>query len=179
MQIVRDAQDALGWISPATRTNSPSGSEFPRTRIESVVQFYSFFYDRPRGAYRLLLSDNITDRMQGSQATACSASSTDSASSAARSSPDGLVSVDLTSCTGLCDQGPALLVNERRDLAADERSASTRSSIWSAPARRSRVWPAEFFHIEDNVRRADALLGRAAEARRRARRRDRGSAGRA
>ena len=28
-------------------------------------------------------------------------------------SPDGAVSVDLTSCTGMCDQGPALLVNNR------------------------------------------------------------------
>ena len=28
-------------------------------------------------------------------------------------SADGLVSVDRTSCTGLCDQGPALLINHR------------------------------------------------------------------
>ncbi len=30
-----------------------------------------------------------------------------------RVSEDGLVSVNTTSCTGMCDQGPALLVNYR------------------------------------------------------------------
>ena len=28
-------------------------------------------------------------------------------------SADGLASVDMTSCTGMCDQGPALLLNNR------------------------------------------------------------------
>jgi Thioredoxin-like [2Fe-2S] ferredoxin len=37
-----------------------------KARVESVVQFYSFLYDQPRGRYRILLSDNITDRMLGS-----------------------------------------------------------------------------------------------------------------
>ena len=66
VQIVREAQASLGWISPDTIGELAELLEIPRTRIESVVQFYSFFYDRPRGAYRLLLSDNITDRMLGS-----------------------------------------------------------------------------------------------------------------
>jgi len=40
----------------------------PTTGVESVVQFYSFLHDKPRGRYRILFSDNITDRMLGSLA---------------------------------------------------------------------------------------------------------------
>ena len=40
----------------------------PRTKIEGVAGFYSFFYTQPRGKYRILFSDNITDRMQGNMA---------------------------------------------------------------------------------------------------------------
>ena len=42
-------------------------------------------------------------------------------------SEDGLVSVDTTSCTGMCDQGPALLVNNYAVARVRPRRASTRS----------------------------------------------------
>ena len=66
-------------------------------------------------------------------------------------SPDGAVSVDLTSCTGMCDQGPALLVNNRAvtRLTArrvDEICDFVRSG--TPPAE----WPADFFRVEDNHR---------------------------
>ena len=49
-------------------------------------------------------------------------------------SPDGAVSVDLTSCTGMCDQGPAALVNNQRDHAAHR--APRRRDVRSRARRR-------------------------------------------
>ena len=74
------------------------------------MKFYAFFYDKPRGAYRLLISDNITDRMQGNQALLERLLGRFGVKRG-EVSADGLVSVDLTSCTGMCDQGPGMLVN--------------------------------------------------------------------
>ena len=68
VQIVREAQAGLGWIAPATVGDIAARLKIPRTRVESVLQFYSFFYDKPRGLYRVLISDNVTDRMLGSLA---------------------------------------------------------------------------------------------------------------
>ena len=76
------------------------------------MQFYSFLYDRPRGRYRILFSDNITDRMLGSVAL-FEHMLKRLKLRRGEASPDGAVSVDLTSCTGMCDQGPAALVNNR------------------------------------------------------------------
>ena len=82
------------------------------TQVDSVVQFYSFLYDQPRGRYRILFSDNITDRMLGSL-TLFEHMLKRLKLKRGEVSADGAVSVDLTSCTGMCDQGPALLVNNR------------------------------------------------------------------
>jgi [NiFe] hydrogenase diaphorase moiety large subunit len=58
----------------------------------------------------VLFSDNITDRMLGNQDLLeylCNKLWLERG----HVSEDGLVSVDTTSCTGLCDQGPAMLAN--------------------------------------------------------------------
>jgi len=110
VQILREVQTDLGWLSRETQQRIATGLGVPITRVESVVRFYSFFYDEPRGAYRLLVSDNVTDRMARSQALfakLCAAFDV----KPGEVSRDGLVSVALTSCTGMCDQGPGLLVN--------------------------------------------------------------------
>ena len=63
------------------------------------MQFYSFLYDEPRGRYRILFSDNITDRMLGNAAL-FEHMLKRLKLQRGQVSADGAVSVDLTSCTG-------------------------------------------------------------------------------
>src|SRR5208282_6578188 len=112
VQILRETQEELDWISPETARAIAVGLGVPVTRVQSVVQFYSFLYDEPRGRYRILFSDNITDRMLGNRGL-FEHMLKRLKLKRGEVSADGAVSVDLTSCTGMCDQGPALLVNNR------------------------------------------------------------------
>ena len=66
LQILRDIQEDFDWISPETARAVAARLGVPITLVDGVVQFYSFLYDRPQGRYRILFSDNITDRMLGS-----------------------------------------------------------------------------------------------------------------
>jgi len=156
MQILREIQEELGWLSPPTLTAIAAGTKLPRARVEGVAGFYHFFHSEPRGRYRVLWSDNITDRMLGSadlMARMCKKLWLKPGDV----SEDGLVSVGTTSCTGMSDQGPAILVNYR---------AITRMT----PDRVDKVvdlirhkvpleeWPAEYFQVDDNIRRKDAML---------------------
>jgi [NiFe] hydrogenase diaphorase moiety large subunit len=72
---------------------------------------------------------------------------------------DGVVTVGTTSCTGMCDQGPAALVNgytlTRLDKLRVDRIAELVES--RTPLEQ---WPREFFEVASNIRRADILLGR-------------------
>ncbi|MBL8477968.1 MAG: NAD(P)H-dependent oxidoreductase subunit E, partial [Sterolibacteriaceae bacterium] len=118
---------------------------------------YSFFHTRPRGQYCVLWSDNITDRMLGNT-DLMDAMCKKLWLEPGRVSEDGLVSVNTTSCTGMCDQGPAVLVNYR----AIPRMTQARLGELVGLIREQKPvaeWPAEWFEVEDNIRRKDILLG--------------------
>ncbi|MBL8482599.1 MAG: NAD(P)H-dependent oxidoreductase subunit E, partial [Rhodocyclaceae bacterium] len=156
MQILRETQEALGWLAPEALAEIARATGLTRAAVASTANFYSFFHTRPLGTYRVLWSDNVTDRMLGNQAlmqALCKALWLQPG----RVSEDGLVSVDTTSCTGMCDQGPALLVNYRAVTNMNLERVQAMAALI-----RARVpvaeWPEEWFQIADNVRRGDLLL---------------------
>jgi [NiFe] hydrogenase diaphorase moiety large subunit len=127
-----------------------------RTQVRAAVDFYAFLHDRPRGDFDIRFSDNITDRMLGNRrlmSRLCDRLGVEPGATRA----DGRVTVDLTSCTGMCDQGPSMLVNG---------AAITRLE----PARLDRIadlveggvslelWPEDFFRVQDNIHRPGLLL---------------------
>jgi len=157
LQILIDVEDALGWVSPALITEIAQALGLPRARVEGVVGFYSFLHDTPAGQYRVRFSDNITDRLLGNQAL-FEAFCRRLWLERGKCSPDGLVSADYTSCTGLCDQGPALLVNGHAIGRLDSPRIEQIAQL--ILARQPLVdWPAELFVVEDNIRRRGPLLG--------------------
>ena len=157
LQMLREIQEACDWISPEAIDRLQEALRLPRTKIEGVAGFYAFLYTRPRGRYRVLFSDNITDRMLGNVELLdymCAQLWVERG----KTSEDGLVSIDTASCTGMCDQGPALLVNNyaitRMTRArVDEICELIRNKVALAD------WPREYFRVEDQVRRKDILLG--------------------
>lgn len=156
MQILRETQENLGWLAPETLSAIAAGIGWPRVKVESTATFYSFFHTRPMGRYRVLWSDNITDRMLGNQdllQTMCQALWLEPG----RVSEDGLVSVATTSCTGMCDQGPALLVNYRAvTRMTPERVLQMVELIRSETP--VAEWPAEWFAVDNNIRKKGLLL---------------------
>jgi len=157
LQMLREIQEACDWISPEAVDRLQQALGLPRTKIEGVAGFYAFLYTRPRGRYRVLFSDNITDRMLGNMELLeymCNQLWIERG----KTSEDALVSVDTASCTGMCDQGPALLVNNfaitrLTRQRVDEICELIRNKVALA------AWPREYFRVEDQVRRKDVLLG--------------------
>jgi [NiFe] hydrogenase diaphorase moiety large subunit len=161
LQVLREVQEALNHVPPRALSLIARELKLPLSRVKGVAGFYSFLSTEPWGRYRVLFSDNVTDRMQGSErllAEMCHRLWIEPG----KVSEDGLVSAATTSCTGLCDQGPAMLVNGR----AIGRLTSGRVEqicdliLRSVPLE---DWPTEFFAVEDSVRRADILLGHGLE----------------
>jgi [NiFe] hydrogenase diaphorase moiety large subunit len=157
IQVLLDVQDCCGWLPPSVLQAVANGLSLPYAQVLGSAGFYSFFALQPKGRYRVLWSDNITDRMLGSTElmdVMCRRLWLEPG----RVSEDGLVSIGTTSCTGLCDQGPALLINGIAISAmtrgrVDEMVELIRGEVPLAN------WPSDWFAITDNIRRADALLG--------------------
>lgn len=157
LQILRAMQDRLGHIPAELLTELAERLGVPLARARGVVGFYAFLSEQPWGRYRVLFSDNITDRMQGNQdllAYFCERLWLERG----HVSEDGLVSVDTTSCTGLCDQGPGMLVNGRAIGRIDRARVDAIAELILAQSP-AEDWPAELFLIEDNIRRRDLILG--------------------
>jgi len=157
LQALRELQEHYGWLPPAALASLARELGLPLARVRGVAGFYTFLSTEPRGQYRVLFSDNVTDRMQGSvgfMTEFCRRLWVEPG----KLSEDGLVSVAATSCTGLCDQGPGLLVNGRAiPRAGPERLELIHELILDRRPMES--WPDELFVVEDNVRRRHTLLG--------------------
>jgi [NiFe] hydrogenase diaphorase moiety large subunit len=156
LQILRAALEPEGWLPPPAITHIARAVGLPRARVEGVAGFYSFLHLTPGGRYRVRFADNITDRMQGNHALLtrlCRQLWVEQG----KVSEDGLVSVDFTSCTGLCDQGPGMIVNgwpigRLTGARIDEIAVLIREQV---PIE---LWPQALFEIADNIQRRDALL---------------------
>jgi [NiFe] hydrogenase diaphorase moiety large subunit len=156
LQILIAAQDVHGYIHSDAIDYLSERLALPRSKIEGVAGFYSFLYLQPAGEYRVLFSDNITDRMAGNMdlmKSLCSQLWVEPG----KLSEDRLLYIGTTSCTGMCDQGPGMLVN---NIAINRLTTERINAI--AELVRERVplsaWPANFFAIEDNIKQRDILL---------------------
>lgn len=158
VQVLRELQSQVHWLSRPHLEAVARGLKLPLAHVEGVAGFYRFFHLQPVGQVRVLFSDNITDRMLGSEALMqdlCKRLGV--APNVMRA--DGRVSVAATSCTGLCDQGPAALVNHHHVLTrlTPERIAQMATLIEDqTPVEQ---WPAEWFQRDDQIRKADVKLG--------------------
>jgi [NiFe] hydrogenase diaphorase moiety large subunit len=149
-------QHRFGWVPPTAVEILAGALDVTRAQVRSAIAFYAFLHDRPRGAFDILFSDNITDRMLGNRRLAALLGER-LGLSPGETRADARVTLGFTSCTGMCDQGPALLVN---GLAVTRLSAGRVDRIADlveegAPLER---WPGELFRVADNIHRPGLLL---------------------
>jgi len=80
--------------------------------VHGVISFYSFLSEKPKGRYVVRLCRTISCDMAGKSRIARQLEN-DLGISFGETTKDGVFTLEWTNCVGMCDQGPALLVNER------------------------------------------------------------------
>ncbi|RLA14657.1 MAG: NADP oxidoreductase [Gammaproteobacteria bacterium] len=145
LQALVRLQLQLGWISPQALDLLTLESGVQQSEITGLIDFYSFLTTQPPKAYRLLLSNNITDQWLGQQDNFDRLST--------------LSNLDLayTSCTGLSDQGPAGLINGLPLTHLNEqRCQQVAEAIQSSVSVSD--WPKEWFQVTNTIRQSGPLL---------------------
>jgi [NiFe] hydrogenase diaphorase moiety large subunit len=149
LQYLVSIQHAFGGVPAAAVARLAHHLERKAGDVVSVASFYSLLNLDPSTPYQILFSDNITDHFQGSAALMERLRS--------QLGPQD-ATLRLTSCTGLCDQGPALLVNGLAINHLDEARIDQLARLIGERVELEQ-WPADFFKIEDNIQRRDSQLG--------------------
>ena len=158
LQVLRQVQaEGPGWLPVDLLQAVADALGVTVAQARAVASFYHFLYLSPRGHWRVLYSDNIVDRMAGSEARRaelCRALGV----MPDTPDPEG-VWVSTTSCTGLSDQAPGLLVNGRAVGRVDR---DRMREIAALIAQRVAVeqWPGELFRIDMRIERRGPLLAR-------------------
>ena len=156
LQYLYEIQYQYSYISQQAIQLLAEKLSLTEAHIHGVIGFYSFLHDSPRGNYDILFSDSITDHMLGSRQLLDQLCNTLGVTPATPRA-DGRVTVDTTSCTGICDQGPAMLVNGWTIAGLDQNRIDNIAELIESGTAVDQ-WPNEFFHVEDNIQRRDILL---------------------
>jgi len=127
--------------------------DLPVSQVNAVVEFYSFLSKTPRGRYDILFSNCTSCGDPDLMRLLCQRLDV----IAGQTRADGLVSIDQTSCIGMCDHGASLLVNGRPIVRLDAAMIERIPVLIGAETPLS-GWPAEWFRVDENIRASGMLL---------------------
>lgn len=131
--------------------------DLPTSQVEAVVEFYAFFHKIPRGRYDILFSNCTSCGYMADGVNLMAMFGRRLGIAVGNTRGDGLVSMDQTSCIGMCDHGAAILVNGMPITGLDGPMIDSIAALVEA-ATPLEDWPAEWFYVEDNIRVSGLLL---------------------
>ena len=156
LQILIQIQHAYHYVPKEAAKQLADEMEVPLVRVQGLLSFYSFLSAEPQGDYVIHFSDNITDQMLGNRELAAHLCERLGVK-LGETRKDGRVSVHFTSCTGMCDQGPAALVNYLPVTRLDAERIDRIVDLVNAQIP-LKDWPLEFFKVESQIRRSDVVF---------------------
>ena len=110
MDIAREVQHKFGCINDEAIDFIAKEVAVHRAEVDSMVSFYAFLSEKPKGKFVIRLCNDIIDKMQGSEIVA-ETFEKELGIKVGETTPDGKITLEYTPCIGMCDQAPAALVN--------------------------------------------------------------------
>ncbi len=131
--------------------------DLPIAQVAAVVAFHSFFHTRPRGRFDILFSNCTSCGYLSGGQDLLQLLCLQLQVTPGETRADGLVSIDETSCIGMCDQGPSLLINGLPITHLNDNKVVQLAQLIALETPLP-DWPANWFDIHHTVHRRDWLL---------------------
>lgn len=144
-------------ISPESMQQVANEFNLPVSQVASVVAFYAFFYTQPRGRFHILFSNCTSCGYRANEQDLMLMLCQQLQITPGKTRTDGWVSVDETSCIGMCDQGLSLLIN---DLPITRLNPDKIAQIAGLITTKTPLadWPEKWFEVRDAVYQRNLLL---------------------
>jgi [NiFe] hydrogenase diaphorase moiety large subunit len=157
LHVLHAVQQQFLHISDQAAHEVAAHLDLPLSQVDAVVEFYSFFHKTPRGRYDILFSNCTSCGYMAGGEDLLHMLCHRLGVVASKTRADGLVSIDQTSCIGMCDHGAALLVNGMPVTSLDA-GKTTRIADLVETGTPLADWPAEWFRVNDNIHVSNLLL---------------------
>ncbi len=112
MPVLQELNRSHSYLSEEAMVLVSKELSVPRSEVYGVATFYSFLSVKPRGKYVIRLCRTISCVIAGKYHPAVASLLGELGIAFGETTRDGLFTLEQTSCIGLCDQGPAMLVND-------------------------------------------------------------------
>jgi NADH:ubiquinone oxidoreductase subunit E len=122
LPILQAIQRKHSYISGFAQQEVAKMLDIHPVEVYSVISFYSFLHSRPRGRNIVRLCRTIACDMAGKEEVE-KAIKRELGIDFGETTKDGRITLEFTNCLGMCDQGPAMIVNERVYVKLDPEKA--------------------------------------------------------
>lgn len=113
MPILQEMQNRYGYLSDMIMQETAHALDIHPVEVEGVATFYSFLHTKEKqGKYVIRLCRTISCDMLGKSRVARQLEN-ELGIRFGETTKDGMFTLEYTNCQGMCDQGPALMVNDR------------------------------------------------------------------
>ncbi|HRI48970.1 MAG TPA: NAD(P)H-dependent oxidoreductase subunit E [Pseudomonadota bacterium] len=111
LTILREVQRLWRRIPAEAITAVAEELDIPRVHVEGTATFYHFFTEQHAGDYTIYVNTSVTAEMAGAAAVIAALES-ELGVKLGSNTADDRIGLRKTSCIGMCDQEPAILIND-------------------------------------------------------------------
>ena len=108
--LLKEAQSKFGYVSEEVMAELAESLEMPINEVYGVASFYSFLSIKPLGRNVIRICQSLPCYLKNCQIIIESVEK-ELGIKPGETTADGRFSFQLTNCIGLCDQAPAMLIN--------------------------------------------------------------------
>jgi len=108
------AQESFGCLPKAVLGWIAQEAKIPRSEVFSTATFYSLFSLKPEAKYIIRACDCLSCYLNGGKVVLAAIRDAAGIPEGKTASEDSLFSLETVSCLGLCDQSPAIMINQDR-----------------------------------------------------------------
>lgn len=112
LSILQDIQRKHNYISEFAQQEVARVLDIHPAEVYGVITFYSFLHSKPRGRNIVRVCKTIACDLSG-KTEICQTIQRELGIKFGETTKDKKITLEHTNCIGMCDQGPAMIVNER------------------------------------------------------------------
>lgn len=112
LEILSEVQRIYGYLSDDMLIAISEKLEVPTSQVYGVATFYSLLSTKPKGMHIIRVCESAPCHVMGSESV-LRAIKDELNIDLGETTPDGLFTLESTSCLGICSVGPAMMIDDR------------------------------------------------------------------